>query len=393
MSRITIRRARGARRRSGFFPLLAAAALALLPPTLIQAEWIVEPVHLAQDAGWKLFLDVDPSGTAYASYYRLGASFPIAQRTVSGWQETQVVPFGLAFALNNAGTPYMLSTPANNYYPSLQAFGGPSPTTPIENVRASENAFLGFDSQNQPRAAYIDPFTQRLRAATWDGSNWHVQTVATNASFQFGNSYAATTLDAHDNLQFVFPSGPGLFDMPLSYARQVGGVWTTTPTGLDGYVFDLRVDPAGNPNFLLDHETQPGIYIAHFNGASWTSQLVPGTGSISNFDGTLEFDSQGNPHIFAHVGNGTEFLVHYYETSGIWHNETVASWTDHSDGSENVTAQIDGQTMRVLFSTGNEQIFYASAPVPEPSTCALSLLALAALCICARRKAQRRIPA
>src|SRR4051812_41722095 len=65
----------------------------------LRAGWVVEPVHTTANAGWSVFLDLDPSGRPYASYFTVSGAYPIAQRTANGWQETQTIPNGLAFAL------------------------------------------------------------------------------------------------------------------------------------------------------------------------------------------------------------------------------------------------------------------------------------------------------
>jgi hypothetical protein len=355
------------------------------------AQWTIEPVHTAPTAGWQLSLDLDPNGRPMASYYTIQPNGYeiLAARTSAGWQETQVVEFGLGMALDHAGIQYVLNRPSPDFYPTLFAIGAPSPTAPIESLKISENAFVDFDSHNQPRVAYIDSTNQRLRTATWNAPGWQIQTVATGPGFGYGNSYAVATLDQTDHLQFAFPTGAGLFNTPIGYAHEVQGVWTTAPTGITGDPLDLKVDSAGQLNLLFDRGTSPGLFLATLINGSWSIQQLTSTALASNTHAKLAFDPAGVPHIFAHFGNGSETVAHIYKSNGIWQNETVASWVDSVDGPEQIAAMIDGNAMRVLFSTGNEQVFYASRAVPEPASGILVAVGMAGTCVLARRFARR----
>src|SRR3954447_16274402 len=133
----------------------AVAVFVLTPnPQTSAAPWQIETVHSPATAGWRISIDVDPAGYPAASYFttQQNASDIFARRDATGWHELQTISSGLAFAFDNAGSPYFLHRSGQK--PELLGAGIPS--TPIESAPVSENAFLDFDTQNHPHVAYID---------------------------------------------------------------------------------------------------------------------------------------------------------------------------------------------------------------------------------------------
>src|SRR5262249_6318429 len=89
-----------------------------------RAAWQIEPVELPGQVGWSLFLDSDPTGTVQAAFYTSSPSGSLryTRRGPAGWQQAAVINSGDAFATDNTGNRFFVSTPGPgpNYYPQYQ---------------------------------------------------------------------------------------------------------------------------------------------------------------------------------------------------------------------------------------------------------------------------------
>src|SRR5215475_2043701 len=102
--------------------LLAVGLVAAFATSKAQAgAWQTEPVDLSGQVGYSLFLDKDPAGVLQAAYYTTTGDLLYARRGSTGWQVKGDIPLGKAFAIDNTGNRFFVSTPTGpNYYPQYQ---------------------------------------------------------------------------------------------------------------------------------------------------------------------------------------------------------------------------------------------------------------------------------
>lgn len=341
------------------------------------AQWNVEPVDLEGNAGWTLFIDVDPLGRPAASYFTTSPNgyHRYSTRSGGGWQEQEEIEFNDAFRFDNNGAAHFFSTPGPSFYPTLTADGAGAPvyTTPVESVRIANGQILGFNDQNHPRVAYIDTSRRTLRYAEWDGTAWSGEDVASTDSFQFGNSYFIGALDEDGGAHFVFPDGDSLFDVPITYAAPNGTGWTESfVSATNGSPHGIDIDAAGRPHITFEPPSGTLQY-ASFNGSTWDARPVTGMLANFGFDSDLVLDDDDQPHVFLRDNQfaGAEFIKHFYLDDNAWEQETIDTWNDSSSGPEAIDAIYEAGRFHVLFATGNKEIFYASTgepPVGLPET-------------------------
>ena len=81
-------------------------------------------------------------------------------------------------------------------------------------------------------------------------------------------------------------------------------------------------------------------------------------------------DGRDQPHLFVHDSQfaGEEYFKYVYPDGlGGWINEAIYTWNDQTDGPEAVAATISHGSFHVVFADGNQNVYYATRPVPEPS--------------------------
>jgi len=137
------------------------------------------------------------------------------------------------------------------------------------------------DSDDNPHIAYRGhPYA---RYASWNGSGWNIQQLATYA---FTHDLA---LDANGNPRITLQN---------SYATWNGTGWDSQTFTSDGGVFSsLALDSSGNPH--VAYITGDKLKYASQNGSNWTIQTVTVDSNLPgiNMHLSLALDSNDTPYI------------------------------------------------------------------------------------------------
>jgi hypothetical protein len=90
---------------------------------------------------------------------------------------------------------------------------------------------IAVGSNGRPQIAYRDETIHAIKYAFFDGTSWHVETVAASSEV---SSYTWLALDSFGNPSIAYKGDSN----SLIYARRVGGVWTldTVATNCSGYL-------------------------------------------------------------------------------------------------------------------------------------------------------------
>jgi len=279
-------------------------------------------------------------------------------------QRTRTVSGGTRFAQALAGPRIVKLSLETTFVLTTTAFH----ISPVDGQRGTSGQILGFDTQNNPHVAYINTSTRTLKYAYWNGSDWVRQDVHTADSFRFGNSFFIGALDGNGDPHFFFPNGASLFDVPIGYAAPNGDSWTVDNVVNGGQVSSMAIDSFGNPHITFEQGFSDSLRYASFDGVVWSIDRVTGLEGSSNFDSDLVLDANDEPHLFVHERQflSSEYVTHTYLDGGAWTKDRIASWDDSSDGPEAISAILDGNRFHVLYSTGNQNVFYATRTVSEP---------------------------
>jgi hypothetical protein len=170
-----------------------------------------------------------------------------------------------------------------------------STQTVDKNSIITDSVFSALDSRGYPHIVYneyVGPKNNNLMYASWNGSNWELETVAQGFIIQ-----------------------------------------------------DFAIDPNDKPHILggwAFNYDQKGMLYASRTGSNWTFQTVDEEGST---DASLDFDSIGNPHI-AYVGNNLKYASW---TGSKWGIQTL----EPSMGLEPVSLALDSNNNpRIMYDTG-----------------------------------------
>jgi hypothetical protein len=151
---------------------------------------------------------------------------------------------------------------------------------------------IAFNTAGQLTVAYdANAGTGRfLRFATFNGTTWSIETVAPGG---YGISLAYGP-DGSPTISHVTA------DYKLYFVKKSGSTWTSTRIenrDVQQLQASLAYDPSGHPaiSYWKEGRSSPGLYIARYNGTSWTTQPVE-AGAKASFN-PLAFDPAGNAYI------------------------------------------------------------------------------------------------
>lgn len=227
---------------------------------------------------------------------------------------------------------------------------------------------LALDSKDNPHLLYVDAENGRnynysykpplnpeyLMYASWNGSNWNLQTIDHGSP---GNwlervSYTALAIDSKDVPHIVYTEGN---NSDLNYATLTEGKWNikTIDQGSGG---SLAIDYAGNPH--ISYVGMNGeLKYASWTGWSWKIQTADASASLSwSFKHqSLALDNNGRPNIIYGPGDGSVVK---------W-----ATWDFISWSIQMVTANVSGNGLGNVvldshgyprFTYGGDSVMYAS---------------------------------
>jgi hypothetical protein len=188
------------------------------------------------------------------------------------------------------------------------------------NIQTVDSDALSFwnsmvlDSNGNPHITYYSnnmsqapDFKVDLKYASWTGSNWNIQTVASSEVF---GAYSSLALDSSGNPHICYydivgwsqQAGGGTW--VLIYASWTGSKWIIQTVDSDinaDSTISLKLDSAGNPHIIFNgfHHGNSGLMYASWIGSQWNIQTVDPNGwiNVAGVGGSLALDSAGNPHI------------------------------------------------------------------------------------------------
>lgn len=188
---------------------------------------------------------------------------------------------------------------------SIQTVDAPQTRLNNETDLMLGGSFLVLDSQGNPHILYYYHLTKdggyssslTIKYAVWQGSEWDIQTVVSNA---LTGSLGNLVLDSHDFPHFVYFTGDDN-NAKLMYASWDGSAWKMKTVVSNIYVFSrsyLALDANGNPqiDYLKGNSdfSSGTLMFAAWTGTAWNTQTL----DTNAWDaGPIAIDTNGNPHI------------------------------------------------------------------------------------------------
>jgi hypothetical protein len=212
-------------------------------------------------------------------------------------------------------------------------------------VVSEDASFIGngycpikVDSDGNPHIAYSG--TPSLGYASWNGSGWDFQTVATDYTV-----YSSLALDSSGNPHVAYITGD-----KLKYATRNGSNWTTQTVTTDKNLpydqVSLALDSNDTPHIMYYVETSYvdnngnairslNLKLAVWKNSRWNIEPVLSSSNLISF-GNMVLDSKGYPHFIASTGHfispdvpGFLSTILYVSWDGFaWNVQTVASNVD-----------------------------------------------------------------
>ena len=174
--------------------------------------------------------------------------------------------------------------------------------------------------------------TNNIKYATWNGSNWTVQTIAENTGYLGGNQNFVLNSNGQPHLCYINENrtysaeyGSYFAKRSLEYIYFDGSTWanqTIEPESNDYYHGQpaLRLDSSGNPEvyFFKENyqpETDFNLFHAKRAGSTWKVEkiwtLTPNSYGVAGIS-TITFDPSGNPRLTYATVMGTYRSAYRY---------------------------------------------------------------------------------
>ena len=186
---------------------------------------------------------------------------------------------------------------------------------------------LALDSQERPHisCSTSDPPNHRLIHISWDGNQWHNETVEQDG-WVLENSIAIDSNDRiHISYKKFITGGSG----HLKYAYFNGESWkneTLDDQGDAGSYNSIALNSIDLPHIAYCNSQVQNyrLLFTSFDGISWNKEIVDSEGMVGLYS-SLVIDSEDRPHI-SYIENGPNYALRYAFWNGVaWQNETVDS--------------------------------------------------------------------
>ena len=246
----------------------------------------------------------DTMDIRYASWTQGSAltSFPLA--------DTVGTPNSLA--LDSSGNPHVACTANGHTVPLVLNYavwtGSEWNTQTVDKPSQTidDRVYLALDSEGNPHILYGYDIHQNdttaIKYATLTGSGWSIQTVMTNIPFQ---AYGNMVLDSNGFPHFTYwtaePTNKPINGI-LNYASWNGTAWSMqiVASNVDfglGSAY-LALDSHNNPHIDYLDETPDSstgkLIYTEWTGTTWSSQTID---SSAYYPGPIVIDSNGKPHV------------------------------------------------------------------------------------------------
>ncbi len=280
--------------------------------------WVYDTVDVAGDVGKYSSLKLDTVG-ANISYYGNG-DLKFAYWDGSGWN-IEVVDGGnvsydtyTSLALDLSNGLRHISYQRDNHLCHAWWDGTWHTEVVDPGNWTGYQSCIDLDPNNYPCISYRDAMVDQLKFAYWDGSGWHLETVA-NAP-----DYTSLVVDpggvAHIAYKWVTSITTGV----LRYTtRNAPGNWAGEtvvpgPPSVYGSFPSLRIDVGGNPWIAFEDGFNKDLLLAHKEGA-WQVDTVDYVTEVG----------ESNSLALRH---GSQPCVSYYSRGEDWLKYAEAAWVD-----------------------------------------------------------------
>jgi hypothetical protein len=221
-----------------------------------------------------------------------------------------------SLALDAADRPHVSYDDLNNADLKYAHFDGTEWQVVTLDSQAGQTTSLALDAAGRPHISYSSSSAQ-LKYAYSDGLSWYLETVDT------GVGLSSLALDTAGRPHIAYD------DDPLRYASFDGVSWqiqTVQERGeMVGTYTSLALDTAGRPHIAYCRlvprapvQICGGLKYAHQDGSGWHVEAVDSGGNGAS----LALDSAGHPHISYYGSNRTN-LRYAYHDGAAWHFETL----------------------------------------------------------------------
>jgi len=202
----------------------------------------------------------------------------------------------------------------------------------LENIIDSTNTTIymsvDIDTNGYARISYLDSNNNDLKYAYFDGTNWNIQTIATNNAT---GAYTSLKIDSNGYTHISYQDNFG--DIPvLNYASYNGTGWDIQTVGSSGtgLYTSLELDSNGYAHIATHEEGDMALHYVSYNGTGWNTDVIAyGAGTETS----LDLDSDGYAHISykdfeqgaLHYSkyNGTGWNIQAVDTSGITYQSSI----------------------------------------------------------------------
>ena len=149
---------------------------------------------------------------------------------------------------------------------------------------------IAVDADNHPHISYIvSGFEPRdtLKYARYDGNQWVIQTITTNALYLYPTSIALTS-SGKAYISFYGYNGQD-WERGISSATNISGDWVISYVD-NGSFSSVALDSLDNPHIAYGSWE---LRYAHYDGSSWITEILDPRGDFPS----LVIDSSNHPHI------------------------------------------------------------------------------------------------
>jgi hypothetical protein len=141
-------------------------------------------------------------------------------------------------------------------------------------------------------------------------------------------TFNAMAFDSAGNLDFAwYDKSTGTLKFAKRNANDVWGSVTTIDGGsMVGQCVSIAIDKNGRPGVAYYDAPNANLKYAHFNGSSWTIEVVDSKNSVGQ-NPSLRFNGAGNPVISYHKATGADLRL-AVKASGGWNISAIDSVGD-----------------------------------------------------------------
>ena len=326
-------------------------------------QWSLNPADNADQAGHENAIVADSSGNLHVVHAN-GGTFEFQHSVYNGasWVTNKITDCDTSYCrfthmVIDGNDHLHAAYYANGDHLYYLHFDGTtwSKSYVTSNVKYGEVG-IAVDSNNHPHISYAVSATycgNGLKLASFDGTQWSTQTVAS------GNNrgcHSAIVIDENDHVHIAYQSRE---DGKLKIASNQSGSFTSY--GIDFAVPAYNMYPGYYLSMAMDDDGQ--FHIAHFDdknddlryatgvpNGQWSTTIVDASGY--GYDANIAIDAGGNPHIVYHSWSGFN-LKHAAWDPGAssWQVQTVASGGNMGD-SNSLVLDANG-VMHVAYTDEN----------------------------------------